>query len=182
MLCDALVDLMLERGYDALTVQDIIDRANVGRSTFYSHFADKEQLLLGSIGQLRDFLREQGAGRPAAAETAGERRFGFSLAMLQHAQSHRRLYKAITGSRSGPLVIGHMKNMLTELIGEEVAALFRETAAGPVPQEIVVEFVASTFLTVLTWWMDQGLPCPAAEASQIFHRLAPSGLGVLRAG
>jgi AcrR family transcriptional regulator len=58
MLFDALLDLIIEKGYEAITVQDIIDRANVGRSTFYSHFSDKEQLLLGNIDQLRESLKQ----------------------------------------------------------------------------------------------------------------------------
>ena len=43
LLQDALMALILEKGYEAVTIQDIIDRANVGRSTFYAHFLDKQQ-------------------------------------------------------------------------------------------------------------------------------------------
>jgi AcrR family transcriptional regulator len=54
LLQDALVGLILEKGYEAITVQDILDRANVGRSTFYEHFYDKDDLLLSSFEFLRD--------------------------------------------------------------------------------------------------------------------------------
>src|SRR5512139_3251865 len=55
-LREALVRLILERGWDDISVQDVCDRANVGRSTFYSHFADKEELLLAGFDDLRKAL------------------------------------------------------------------------------------------------------------------------------
>src|SRR5690242_13310 len=53
LLLDSLIQLILEKGYESITVQDIIDRANVGRSTFYSHFQDKEDLLLSGFESMR---------------------------------------------------------------------------------------------------------------------------------
>src|SRR5881396_2641445 len=58
LLQDALVSLMIEQGYEATTVQDIIDRANVGRATFYAHFADKETLLVSRLEDLRAMLAQ----------------------------------------------------------------------------------------------------------------------------
>ena len=57
-LRSAMVELIREKGFEALTVQDIIDRADVGRSTFYSHFRSKEDLLAGSVAMLRSSLRK----------------------------------------------------------------------------------------------------------------------------
>src|SRR5881296_1080141 len=88
LLQDALVSQMIEKGYEATTVQDIIDRANVGRATFYAHFADKETLLASRIEDLRAFLIER------QRQASG---LGFSLAMLEHARDHLPLYAAIVG-------------------------------------------------------------------------------------
>src|SRR5215475_3738876 len=82
----ALIELIIEKGYEEVTVQDIIDRANVGRSTFYSHFMDKQQLLLSGFEQLRVELGQQ---QHAAVDVSGERGLGFSLAMFEHACSYR---------------------------------------------------------------------------------------------
>lgn len=179
MLYDALMDLMIEKGYDAITVQDIIDRANVGRSTFYSHFPDKEQLLLDSIGQLRGFLKEQSVNR-SLPEVQGEYRFGFSLAMLQHVQSHKLIYKANVNKKGGAVVLQHMQGMLADLAREEVAELLPSSASLPIPQEVAVEFVVNTFLTLLAWWVDQNMPCSAIEVDRIFHKLTLSGLSALK--
>jgi len=75
LLQDALIALILEKGYEAVTVQDIIDRADVGRSTFYAHFLDKQQLLLSRVEELHAFLAQQ----HAQGVTSGELRLSFSL-------------------------------------------------------------------------------------------------------
>lgn len=179
LLIEALLDLMIEKGYEAITVQDIIDRANVGRSTFYSHFDDKEQLLLGSIGQLRQFLKEQSIHHPLP-EVSGQYRFGFSLAMLQHVQSHKLIYKANVNKKGGALVMQHIQQMLADLTRDEIATLLPPSATLPIPQEVTIQFVINTFLTLLTWWVDQNMPCSAAETDRIFHKLTLSGLSALQ--
>jgi AcrR family transcriptional regulator len=94
-LHDALLTLMTEKSYDAVTVQDIIDRADVGRSTFYSHFTDKRDLLDSGFEDLNPAARStscslsQRLAQPAAR--GGEGMLCFCLPLLQHAHSHRRL-------------------------------------------------------------------------------------------
>jgi AcrR family transcriptional regulator len=58
-ICQALNDLMLEKKYANITIQDIIDRANVGRTTFYSHFMDKDELLNSCIVTVFESFHEQ---------------------------------------------------------------------------------------------------------------------------
>ena len=65
LLHEALIELIQEKGYEAVTVQDILDRANLGRSTFYLHYRDKEELLLSGFERLRDeFEAHQLAATP----------------------------------------------------------------------------------------------------------------------
>jgi AcrR family transcriptional regulator len=178
MLIDAFLDLMIEKGYDAITVQDIIDRADVGRSTFYAHFTDKEQLFLSSLDQLRDFLKEQSLKRIDSTED-GKYQFGFSLAMLQHVQSNKLIFKATVRKKGGAMVQQHMQRMLFDLVQQEMSVLLPYTASLSVPQEVVVQFVVNTFYVLLSWWVEENTPCSAVEVDRIFHQLTLSGLGGL---
>jgi tetracycline repressor-like protein len=103
LLQDALVAMMIEKGLEATTVQDIIDQANVGRATFYAHFADKETLLASRLEDLRARLTERLKQAPGG--------LGFSLAMLEHAREHLPLYSAIVGRESGAFVLQRIHRM-----------------------------------------------------------------------
>ena len=172
LLQDALMALILEKGYEAVTVQDIIDRANVGRSTFYAHFLDKQALLLSGLEQLRVFLAQQ---QPAAVAAPGAARLHFSLVMFEHACSYRPVYRALVGTQSGAVVRKHIQQMLTDLVRRELAALTLGDAA-PIPREIVVQYTVSAFMGLLTWWADHESPETAAEMDAIFQQLTMPGV------
>src|SRR5437867_3441719 len=120
LLQDALMAMMIEKGYEATTVQDIIDRANLGRATFYAHFADKETLLASRLEDLRAMLalRQQAGGV-----------LGFSLAMFEHARGHLSLYAAIVAKESGAFVLQRIHRTIADLAGLDLKAMaFRGTA------------------------------------------------------
>ncbi|WP_201280744.1 TetR/AcrR family transcriptional regulator [Paenibacillus lutrae] len=175
LLQEALLDLIMEKGYEAITIQDIIDRANIGRSTFYSHYADKEKLLLSNIEHLRAVIKDQSKDYLSPLNS-GELRFGFSLPMLQHIQSHRHIYRAVAGKQSGVVVQFHMKRMLVDLIGEEIDLLLPDKDTKLITREVRLEFIVNTFWSLLTWWMDNKMPCSAQELNTIFHTLTFHGI------
>jgi len=172
LLQDALIALILEKGYEAVTVQDIIDRANVGRSTFYAHFLDKQQLLLSGFEQLRVFLAQQ----QAVAAASGEQRLSFSLAMFEHACSYRPVYRALVGKQSGAVVRKQMQQMLSELVRNELAALAPRDAAAPIPLEIVVQYTVSAFMGLLIWCADHDTPDTPTQMDAIFQQLTMPGV------
>lgn len=180
MLQEALVDLIIQKGYEAITVQDILDRANVGRSTFYSHYLDKEQLLIYNINQLHEFLKQQ-MNAHNVPEEGNQFRFDFSFALLQHVQSHRKIYRATVGKQSGALVLHHMHRMISDLALNEVKVYLTSSDTVPIPHEVVIEFVVNTLLTLITWWMESKTPCSAREVDKMFHQLTLTGIhGIVR--
>ena len=89
-LRNALIALMTEKPYESITVEDIINRADVGRSTFYTHYRDKDALLMDNLAGLRSILEQ-----PALAEPATRRRLvRFSLPLFRHVHDEQRLARA----------------------------------------------------------------------------------------
>jgi AcrR family transcriptional regulator len=165
LLQDALIAMMVEKGYEATTVQDIIDRANVGRATFYAHFADKETLLTSRLEDLRSLLMER------QRQASG---LGFGLAMLEHAHGHLPLYRAIVGRESGAFVLQRIHRTIAELVGVDLKAVgFTGTAER---RTLVVEYIAGAFMAVLTWWLDHGAELAPQEVDEIFRRLVLRGV------
>src|SRR5688572_22610974 len=118
-LADALVRLMIDKGYEAITVADIAERANVGRSTFYAHYADKEDLLQESLQGLRQHLTTVA---PRRQDTEGPMHpaLAFSLPMLLHVQQVHELFRALAGKHQGAPVHAHLHVMLADLVRERL--------------------------------------------------------------
>src|SRR5215510_7939074 len=110
LLHEALGSLIREKPYDAIVVQEILDRANVGRSTFYMHFRDKDDLLVSSI---RDLLRSvQATGLPASGK-GYERIISFSLPMFEHIDQQRQIGAARMGARGRAIIHEQLLKALT---------------------------------------------------------------------
>jgi AcrR family transcriptional regulator len=171
----ALMSLILRKGYEATTIQDIIDEADVGRSTFYGHYTGKEDLLRKGFQILRRELAE--AQRAARSMTDGPRDepLGFSLAMFEHVVVYTDVYLALVGGRGGVVAISELRKVLSEFVGKELSAA-RDDA---VSRELVVQFVVGALMTVLTWWLERRPGLTPSQADAMFRRLVLNGIGPL---
>ena len=170
----ALISLMTEKGFEAVTVQDILDRANVGRSTFYAHYAGKDDLFRAGFKDLR---RELEAVQRNSLHAPRRRRFAFSLPFFEHAHGHRRVYHAIVGRRSALLVMNEFRSLFSGLVRTDLKTLPPPAQTQRLPREALVQVLAGMLLSVLTWWMEDKAALPPAEADAVFRRVALAVLG-----
>ena len=173
LLLDALRTLMLERGFERLTTQNIIDRAGVGRATFYAHFENKEELLAASVGRLREWLEAMRGRYP-------EQSFAFMLPFFDHIVGHRALYRTTFERDSEVTVERLVRAMLLDLVRAELVAN-RTGEQDDSSIELATQFVVSTFWSVIVWWMGGGGKLPPTEVNEIFLRLAQPGVELVLA-
>lgn len=154
----ALFELILDRGFEAVTVSEIAERADVGRSTFYKHYADKEDLLQGAMEGLKLHLEarvEAARGRSAGGHPA----LAFCLPMLEHAAAHKELFGAMSGRRGGVLVQDFAHDIWVGLI----------RANWKNADELAVQAIAGAFGSAISWWLFKAPALTPFEVEQRFR-------------
>lgn len=170
-LKDALTDLILDKGYESITVQDVIDRADVGRSTFYAHFIDKDDLLMAIFADL------QIPGPDTGAWKADDPAFSWTLDLFRHFGSGKRLFSAVTSSQSGAVARRETKRWLEELARAELSRLRMARKVERMTLETVVSFLVGTFLGFMDWWMrPENEHLTAEQVDQAFRALVLPGV------
>lgn len=173
-LHQALMDLILEKRYDKITVQDIIDRADVGRSTFYAHFMDKEDLLVQGLAMFSDEL--QSHLEMAVHENEEADHLLHSGIFFQHANVHHNLYKALQEGGGADVIFEAGRRHLTQDIENHLHEFFPDGAEAKIPLPVITSFLAGAMLSMLNWWLDAERPYPPEEIDAIFQRLAMKGV------
>lgn len=147
LLHDAFISLAIEKGYEKTTIQDILDRADVGRSTFYAHYPDKAALLTASFDGMHEQLQLHLAAVPATTPID----VALPAALLfEHAYRNRRVYRALCGHQGGAVVQRHLRRLIGDLLRKHLRP---DVGRTEVPADIAAEFYTSAALGLLVWWI-----------------------------
>jgi len=157
----ALLSLIVERGYDALSVQDICEAAGIGRSTFYAHYTGKDDLKRSGLDHLKAALK--GHGR-----TEG---LGFTATLFAHGRDFAGHYRALKGGLGATVSVDALRTVLFELVAEGLAL----EGGARFERELRVSFMAGALMSVLIWWLDNGAVESPQEVDALFHRLIERG-------
>jgi AcrR family transcriptional regulator len=166
LLSAALVELIREKEYNTITVRDIIDRANVGRSTFYAHFRDKDDLFVGELDRVIELLSQR-------IPNQEQMPFFPSLGLFRHVGEEYQLYKSLLWGPGIDLLIKHMQKSLSKRIEQGLLESGREFN---IPIPILANFIAGSFLTLLQWWLENKMVYSPEEMDKTFKELIMAGL------
>jgi len=170
-LRDALIALLNERSWDDINIQILCERADIGRSTFYIHFENKEALLVSGFKDLQDFVRVQAGMHPRRSSDA----LPFLRGLIEHVYEQRSLFRVIIGRGSGHVVQKRFREMVGQLFDEDLSL-----AVTGWERDAVTRYVAGAFIELLAWWVDVGTDRSADDIENLFYQLTLPGIQALR--
>ncbi len=170
-LGDALVLLMQEKPFETITVQDVLDRAHISRSTFYSHYSDKDDLLMSDAEEFFESL----SMALSAHSDKSERVFPVKE-FFEHLSDVQPFFKALVKSgkyqENMELARGHFARGIERRLSE----LPRAQSIPPNQLTAIAFTHAGALLSLLTWWLDRGMRESPAEMDELFHRMLWNGV------
>ena len=198
LLQDSLIALVSEKGYESVTIREILDKANVGRSTFYAHFQDKDQLLRSILDRLDELFEQHKKQLVDAMKNIGtadssDHALGLSptLSLFQFVGQNHLFFKAMLGNRGYGIfikpiydyVFAHIHGIFTKPVHDDVFTHLHEPFKmlrsrekyGSLESEIAAHYFVSALMGILVWWIEKDMPCTAEEIDRLFRQLAIPG-------
>ncbi len=158
-LREALIALILEKGYESITVRDITDRADLNRGTLYLHYRDKQDLLLSSGRDVCDELLGQLA--PISARNlrldVPERHLTI---VFQHVAANVSFYRVMFGEHGVPAFVAQIRRIVSQAGLSRLKTLRRFVKGKPFSLELVAGFSGGAIIGVIEWWLEHDLPLP----------------------
>ena len=170
LLQKALIDLIGVKGYDAITIQDIVDRANIGRTTFYLHYNSKDELFISCheamvskflIAPLHPLSREEllAPDAPQGLKSA-----------YQHLEDSRAMLFAIFQGKDSLLIMRQIRDWNAREIETNLRTVFSQ-AESTIPLDVLANYLAGAQIALMHWWLEKRQPHTLANLAQTFHRL-----------
>jgi len=161
-LGDALVVLILEKGYDGITIKDITERADVAHATFYRHYRDKDELLARKLVEIVQEI-EAFTHEPSLQDAEG-------YLIFKHAQENSTLYRILLSSPGTT----HVRKRVNETIANNIlrnCKPLRATRRGIIPPEIAAYHIAGSLLLLIEWWLNHDMPYQPHHMAKIYEQL-----------
>lgn len=169
LLRNSLITLMLEKEYEAINVQDITDRADLGRATFYLHYKDKDELLLSMLEGLYDELVTRIENQII--------KDNFSTPPIQlvfeHAAENKDLYKVVLSGAGKTTVLTRTRDYIVALLVKLMSTLGNQPQ---IPLEVTAVYLAGAQMHMIGWWLENEMPYTIDEMVRMYQQLTLYGV------
>jgi AcrR family transcriptional regulator len=177
MLRNALIELMREKGYDAISVQEITRRATLNRATFYLHYRDKGDLLMQSIeeilAELVEGMQQCRLDSENITDANGNvvRPLPDLVYVFEHVAKHQQFYKVMLNMNGQQRFLFRLLDVFADILNERLNQSTAYDIQPAVPKEILIHYAASAYLGVIAWWLRNNLPYPPEYMAMQLTRL-----------
>jgi AcrR family transcriptional regulator len=171
LLREALFELIIERGYEKIAIADITERANIGRTTFYLHYQEKEDLLKASVKTL---MRELQLDVEPSAEEICPYHIR-CIRIFQHVAQRQSLYQALL-SETGPVNIGNlMRAYFAELFQRYTLEPLKSGNFSSLRNELIAAHAAGSLFGLISWWLNHEVSPSAEKMGAVYFQLMTKG-------
>jgi len=167
----ALLDLLKEKHYGAISIEEIIARADVARSTFYVHYIDKDDLLTGEHGIFAETLDQQLTAHAGQAGTSG---FS-SLPWFTHIQAQGPILKVIAKDPAMNLAMRTLRVIIRRSIERDLQAHVQGAEQSGIPFSLTLDYLTDSLMSLIEWWVEHGMTQTPAGMDEMFRRLVLPG-------
>jgi AcrR family transcriptional regulator len=177
-LRDALMALIVERGFEAITVQDIVDRADVNRATFYLHFKDKDELLYQSMEEIYEGLVSAiRCDDPTPEQIArGEWQSFDGSEDWEHVAAHIDFYRVLLSERGSASFVVKVRRYLAKVVADELDRTLKALNITPsIPLDVIGYSFAGAQIGLITWWIENDMPYPPEQMGRMLFDLMEQG-------
>lgn len=174
MLSEAILDLVVEQDYEALTINEITHRADVNRATFYLHFNSKDELLVEALEA--KFEELVGTFKLTSIETPIWDAPEIDLAVFEHVAEHAALYKVLLGERGMGYIINRILGYITDVSVELLEASLPQGRELPIPHVLVARHYAGSLYALLSWWVMNDMPYSAEYMAELSGKMCRDGI------
>ncbi|MDX1993155.1 MAG: TetR/AcrR family transcriptional regulator [bacterium] len=173
LLRDALMKLIVERGYENITVQDIADAADVARATFYLHYKDKEELLFQSMEEVYDALLERVG--PVRDDYLTQEGLPVDVIAFQHTAEYAPFYRVMLSERGAAAYVVRLRHYLAKVLWDTVCQK-EPHLKGSIIGQAVMHHEAGALIATISWWLENEMPFPAEDMAWLVHNLSEGGV------
>lgn len=154
----AFIELLSTKDFNRITVGEIVEKADVGRATFYSHFETKEFLLKELCEELFchlfDSMNEEKNNHKHLFDCDAPN--SVFLHLIQHLQKNDNNILELLSCRNNELFLQYFKNNLFQLVKCQLPA-FDSEKSKKLPESFRINHIVSTFVETMRWWLDNGM-------------------------
>jgi AcrR family transcriptional regulator len=172
----SLHTLILEKGYDEISIQEITDHADLGRATFYLHYQDKDELFGDILRDIADTYFQTLSPQEIHTNTLLDEKI--LEGVFDFSKEYASLYNKLNDGRSG--VVGF--RLLTQIVRKEIAKKLQMSADDDLMTlcklTLTENYLAGATLTLVFWWLENNMPIPSKSMSQL---LAKANLACIEA-
>jgi AcrR family transcriptional regulator len=167
-LIESTLALILEKGFESISIQDITERADLGRGTFYIHFKDKEDVVWTALHDL--FQEMEGQAHKELDRSLPQVEYYGLLNIFRHAEKHRDLYRVMLGGKGSAQLTGRVQDFLASAILYDI----RNTPRPPeinfnLPEEFEAQMLTGMITRLLFWWLEERQPYSAEQMAAMTY-------------